>query len=130
MPLSGLFDLLLNTKFIKLAGATKLVSPFRPRLIPVIDSVVENYYWFATSITDKESFRRLKQAAGWGEYVLVLLELIQRDVRGARTQIDRVRRACGNMPYARASRVRIVESLLWYYYARESGQTDDEVKER
>jgi hypothetical protein len=49
-PLVGLFNRLMGTKSIKLAGATKLVVPFRPALLPVIDSVVENYYWYATSI--------------------------------------------------------------------------------
>jgi hypothetical protein len=120
-PVVSLFDLLMSVKSIKLAGATKLLAPFRPALLPVIDSVVENYYWYATSITDENSFRNLERthkAGTSGEYVFGLLELIREDVRGACAQIDKVRHACGDALYAKASRVRVVESLIWFYYAR------------
>jgi hypothetical protein len=126
--LEGLFDIFLQTKSIKLAGTTKLLSPFRPALIPVVDSIIEYYYWYATSIANERSFRKLerafKESRPCGEYLFCLLELMRDDVRGARTEIDRVRHACGDQPYAKASRVRVVESLLWFYYARGGGSTE------
>jgi hypothetical protein len=116
-PIVELFDLVLGVKSVKLAAATKLLYPFRPALFAVLDSVVDYYYWYATSIRDERHFRRL-QSAGWGTYVFELLSLLQVDVRGAQSGIDRVLAACAGQPYAKASRVRVVESLLWYYYAR------------
>jgi hypothetical protein len=121
-----LFDLLLGQKGVKLAGATKLLYPFRPALLPVIDSVVDYYYWYATSIRDEQRFRVL-QSATWGTYVYELLLLMQADVRGAQHDIDRLLAACAGQPYAAASRVRVVESLLWFYYARGGRVPTDEV---
>jgi len=120
-PLVRLFDLCLGAKHVKLAGATKLLSPFRPALIPVIDSVIENYYWFATSIRNENQFRKLQRAykgSAWGEYVFLILQLMRDDVWSAKDQIDKVILACKGECYASASRVRIVESLIWFYYAR------------
>jgi hypothetical protein len=114
----GVFDLVLGSKYIKLAGATKLLYPFRPALLAVLDSVVENYYWYATSIGDEASFRRLEAANTWGEYVLELLRLLREDVFAARKQIDDVLAANAGEDFAGASRVRVVESLIWAYYAR------------
>jgi hypothetical protein len=117
-PLVRLFDLALAGKHLKLAGVTKLLFPFRPLLLPVIDSVVDRYYWFATSINDEPTFRRLGVIEGWGDYIFELLRLMQADVDAARSEIDDVLDACKGHPFSKASRVRIVESLLWQYYAR------------
>lgn len=116
-PIVSLFDLVMGVKSVKLAAATKLLAPFRPALLAVLDSVVDDYYGYSTSMRDEARFRRL-QSSGWGEYVFELLALLQTDVRGARADIDRVLAACAGRPHAKASRVRVVESLLWYYYAR------------
>jgi hypothetical protein len=116
-----LLDLTLSTKGIKLAGATKLLSPFRPGLIPVVDSVIEEYYWYATSIGDTARFRKLEasfKSGSWGEYIFEILKLMKDDVRRARADIDRVLTAARPAPYSNISRVRAVESLIWYYYAR------------
>jgi hypothetical protein len=116
----ALMDIVTGQKSIKLAGATKLLSPFRPSLIPVIDSVIENYYWFALSISSEADFRVLqaKNQESWGEYVWYLLTLMRRDLIGAAAAIDEVRRAFATTPIAGISRVRVLESLIWYYYAR------------
>jgi hypothetical protein len=115
--LTRLFDVVCR-KGIRLAGATKLLSPLRPSLLPVVDSIVDHYYWFASSIRDERSFRRLESAKGWGGYLVELLSLVRADVRAARGQIDRLRYACTGKPYSSASRVRLLEALIWFYYAR------------
>lgn len=116
-PLVELFERVIR-KHIGLAVATKALYPLRPAFLTVLDSVLENYYWFASSIRDEPLFRRL-QACRWGEYTFELLALIRADIRGARTAIDEVRANIEGEPFANASRVRIVESLIWWYYARE-----------
>lgn len=115
-----LFNLALDVKGIKLAGATKLLSPFRPKLIPVLDSVIEQYYWYSTSIKNESQFRDLEAAynASWGEYIVELMQLIKDDVEAAKDQIDNILHACSEKPYSTISRVRVVESLIWFYYAR------------
>jgi hypothetical protein len=116
--LRSLFDAALAVKGIKMAGATKVLALFRPRLLPVIDSVVDNYYWYSTSVRDTPRFRKLQQHKTWGEYVLEVLRLIQEDVSSASRRIDAIRSAACDEPWTKASRVRIVESAIWYYYAR------------
>jgi len=116
-PIVELFDTV-SDKYLKMAGATKLLFPFRPRLLPVIDSVVDQYYWFATSIGDEPAFRRLAAIEGWGEYIFELLRLMQADVAAARSEIDNVLAACSGHDCSKASRVRVLESLIWHYYAR------------
>ena len=103
-----------------MAGATKLLARFRPGLIPVIDSVVEDYLWFSTSIRHENRFRDLQRAwnrAPKGDYIFLLLELLRDDLRGALQGIDKVLEACASESFANASRVRVVESLIWFYYA-------------
>ena len=114
-----LFDAVL-VKGIGLAGATKLLSPFRPGLIPVLDSLVADYYWYSTSIRDEKGFRKLESVArrSASEYVVELMWLIRADVQAARAQLDLLIRACSGTEYAAVSRVRLVESLIWFYYAR------------
>ncbi|MBK8219210.1 MAG: hypothetical protein IPK71_36250 [Myxococcales bacterium] len=116
-PLVGLFDLVVE-KDISISRATKILYPFRPALLAVLDSVVEYYYWYATSIADEARFRRL-QRASWGEYAFELLALMRDDIVSARGALDAVRASVAGEPFANASRVRIVESLIWWYYARE-----------
>lgn len=116
-PLIGLFDLVIE-KDISISRATKILYPFRPALLAVLDSVVEYYYWYATSIADEARFRRLQRAT-WGEYAFELLALMRDDIVSARGALDAVRAAVAGEPFANASRVRIVESLIWWYYARE-----------
>ena len=129
-PLVELFDVVLSAKYVKMAGATKLLYPFRPLLIPVIDSVVESYYWYATSIHEMKTFRKLEKAyrqrdRGYGEYVFEILCLMKNDLEGAREAIDKVLGACEDQDFARASRVRVLESLIWYYYARAGAAGSD-----
>jgi len=101
-----------------MAGATKLLYPFRPSLFPVIDSIVDRYYWYATSINDWDAFRKLSAIEGWGEYIFELLRLMQADVDAVRSEIDQVLDACSGHVFSKASRVRVLESLIWHYYAR------------
>ncbi len=115
-----LFDAALSVRGIKLAGATKLLSRLRPAFVPVIDSIVENYYWYATSIRDTHRFRQLEAEESWGRYVFILLDLIRDDVRGSLPSIRAIQREAGARGHlwAAASEVRLVESAIWYYYAR------------
>ena len=115
-----LFNAVLG-KGIGLAGATKLLSPFRPGLIPVLDSLVDCYYWYSTSIRDEKGFRKLESIARRSddsEYIVELMWLMRADIQAARAQLDLLIRACSGAEYAAISRVRVVESLIWFYYAR------------
>jgi hypothetical protein len=117
-PVVKLFDIMLGGKHVKMAGATKLLYPFRPALLPVIDSVVEYYYWYAASIRDEPRYRRLSSISGWGEYIFELISLMRDDVISARAAIDKTLAACEGHEFCSASRVRVLESLIWHYYAR------------
>lgn len=127
-PIVKLFNAACGSKHVKMAGATKLLYPFRPSLLPVIDSVVDYYYWYATSIRDEPTFRKMGAIDTWGEYIFEILCLIKNDLDGARTAIDEVLAACKQYNFSSASRVRVLESLIWYYYAR-SGSTVSDVEE-
>jgi Family of unknown function (DUF6308) len=116
-PLVGLIDLV-TEKDVNISRATKILYPFRPALLAVLDSVVEYYYWYSTSIADEARFRRLQSAASKGSYAFELLTLLRDDIVSARSALDAIRADIAGEPYASASRVRIVESLIWWYYAR------------
>ncbi len=124
-PIVELFDVACSSKHVKMAGATKLLCPFRPSILPIIDSVVDRYYWYATSLRDEATFRRLSTIEGWGEYIFELLCLMQADVKGLRVQIDEIRTACSSEEFAMISRVRVLESLIWQYYARNGATFTD-----
>ncbi len=110
-------------KHVGLAGATKLLAPFRPSLIPIIDSWISDYYWWATSIGSPRKFHELRRLADRpAEYAFAVLELMQVDVRGAAMALQRCRAAVGRVAWSGASNLRLVESLLWYYYARNPAQ--------
>lgn len=116
-PLVGLIDLV-TEKDINISRATKILYPFRPALLAVLDSVVEYYYWYATSIADEVRFRRLQSVTSKGAYAFELLALLRDDIVSARNALDAIRADIAGEPYASASRVRIVESVIWWYYAR------------
>jgi hypothetical protein len=115
-PLIGLFDCLTAVRGMKLANATKAVHRHRPHLIPVLDSWVRDYYWYAASLHHEELFRSFG-AMNWGEYAFALLQLIRADVVAVREKIDAVRQSAANQDYGAVSRARLLESLIWYYYA-------------
>ncbi len=117
-PVVKLFDLVMSQPGIKLANGTKFLYPFRPRFLAVIDSIVENYYWYATPVRNEQRFRQLQATKRGGAYVFELLRLLQEDVRSCRHEIDAVLKQCAAEPFAKAPRVRVVESLIWHYYAR------------
>jgi hypothetical protein len=121
----GLFDCLTNLEGVKLANASKAVCRHRKLLFPVLDSFVRDYYWFACSIRDEKRFRELQSlfSSGkingkYGKYVFALLELFREDLCAAKEEIDRVREVVREYPFSEATRARILESMIWYYYAR------------
>jgi len=54
-----------------------------------------------------------------------LLRLIKVDVDAARSEIDRVLAACSGHSFSKASRVRVLESLIWHFYARAGTAVSD-----
>ena len=85
-PLIDLFDIVAGTPHVRIAGATKLLHPFRPALLPVIDSYIREYYKYAAPISDEPAFRRLWTAEKNGNYgaeIFELMCLMQADVQGA-----------------------------------------------
>jgi hypothetical protein len=115
IPIVSLYDCLMAMKGVKLANATKVTHRHRPRLLPVIDSALDNYYWYATSMRNGNRWLQIRDV-GWGEYALALLSLFREDLRAVVGQIDRVRQAVKGTPFAGISRVRTLEALIWYYY--------------
>jgi len=115
-PIVGLLDCLTAIRGVKLVNATKTIHRHRPRLLPVLDSVIEKYYWFDASIRNKDLFLAFQHMT-WGEYGYALIELIRGDLLLVSTQIDQLREAVRGTDFAGASSLRILESLIWYYYA-------------
>ena len=118
-PIVGLIDCLTDLKGVKIANATKITHRHRPGLLPIVDSVLENYYKYAISIRDECRFQDLKRARtqSWGMYYLAILDQIREDIRATTDQLDQLRQEIAGTEYAGASRLRILESLIWYYYA-------------
>jgi hypothetical protein len=84
--------------------------------MPILDSVVHNYYRFSISLRDEDLFLRLS-AMSWGEFAFSLIAQIRQDLRAVGRQIAEVQRAVAGTPFAGASALRVLESLIWYYYA-------------
>jgi hypothetical protein len=112
----GLLDRMTRVGGMKLANATKIVFRHRPRLLPILDSVVRDYYGFSISLRDEELFLRIG-TMGWGDYAFVLMEEMRRDLLAVGDQLARVRTALSGTSYAGMSDLRMLESLVWYYYA-------------
>ena len=85
--------------------------------MPIIDSVVRDYYWFGISLRDEELFLRIG-TMGWGDYAFVLMEEMRRDLLAVGDQLARVRTALAGTSHADISDLRMLESLVWYHYAR------------
>lgn len=119
-PILMLLGLLVNCKGIKIATATKFLYPFRPSLLPVIDSFLSDYYWYATSILDESIFRRLEKtyATSLAHYIFEIMLLLQRDINSVRSELDSLLKTFSDFDFGRASKIRILESLIWSYYSR------------
>src|SRR5262249_51103984 len=87
---------------IKLANASKIIHRHRPAFLPILDSVVRDYYWFAISLRDEELYLRLSSMT-WGEYSFVLMEKIRQDLLAISGQLAEVRRAEAVADYAGVS---------------------------
>jgi len=119
-PIVGLLNCLTGVSGAKLANATKILHRFRPKLLPVIDSVLQNYYWYAISMKDEARFIELTRSwkgAQGGEYAYLLMQLFRDDLCAVMPQLLEVRDAVERTAFAAASPVRILEGLIWYYYA-------------
>jgi hypothetical protein len=129
-PLIDLFDIVAGTPHVRIAGATKLLHPFRPLLLPVIDSYICDYYKYTAPISDEAAFKRLWTAEKKGDYgaeIFELMCLMQADVQGAAKQFAAVRAACRDNDFSAASNVRLLDSLIWYYFARRATEQADGV---
>lgn len=98
-PIVQLYDCLMAMKGVKLANATKVTHRHRPRPLPVIDSALDYYYWYATSIRNEDRWLQLRRVVGWGEYAFALLSLFREDLCAVTGQIDRVRQAVQGTPF-------------------------------
>lgn len=115
-PIIGLFDCMTGIAGMKLGNASKIVHRHRPALLPILDSVVRDYYWFAISLNDEGLFLRLARM-GWGEYAFTLMSQLRQDLLAVEPQLGVLRRAVTGTTFTGASAMRILESLIWYYYA-------------
>lgn len=115
-PIIDLFDSMTAIPGMKLANASKIVHRHRPALLPILDSMIDRYYWFSVSLRDEPLFLRL-QRMSWGEYAFTLIDQLRQDLLFIEPQLVEVRRAVANTTFAGASNLRLLESLIWYYYA-------------
>ncbi len=114
-PIVGLFDCLTSIEGVKLANATKMTHRHRPALLPVLDSLVRDYYWFSASIHNEELFLSFRNMT-WGEYGYSLIELIRADLVAAADELVELKGAIRDTSFGQASSLRLIESLVWYYY--------------
>ncbi len=96
-----------NVSGIKLAKTMKSLHLKRPSLFPVLDSVIEGYYWFSNS-----TLRQKNRNSSWGEYAIDIVHLFHSDLLSMGNHLDGFRALTQewNMPL---SKCRILDALMW-----------------
>jgi hypothetical protein len=102
LPLGQLFDAFADIRGVGLSKATKALHPKRPALIPMLDSVVQQY------LGDDD----LGAQAPFGERALELVRGYKRDLDGNRAALRAVRQELARRGYA-LTEVRILDLLIW-----------------
>jgi hypothetical protein len=102
LPLRQLFDAFADIRGIGLSKMTKALHPKRPALIPMLDSVVQNY------LEDDD----LGTQATFGERALGLVRGYKRDLDRNRGTVRAVRQELAGRGYE-LTEVRILDLLVW-----------------
>lgn len=85
----------------KVAVATKILHKKRPRLIPILDSVMDAHYAVAP-----------EKGRTWGGYTVALMRLFRRDLLAVKTEVGQMARALAAKGIS-LTPCRILEFLLW-----------------
>jgi Family of unknown function (DUF6308) len=103
--LTRLFDAFADISGIGFSKMTKALHPKRPALIPMLDSVVQEYL-----ATDEPK-------ASFGEHATALVENYKVDVDRNLAALREVQRGLASRGYRALSEVRILDLLVWSAYA-------------
>jgi Family of unknown function (DUF6308) len=101
LPLRRLFDAFADIGGVGFSKMTKALHPKRPALIPILDSIVDNY------LADDD----LGAHAAFGERALALVRGYKRDLDHNRAAVRAVRRELASRGYA-LTEVRILDLLI------------------
>jgi hypothetical protein len=102
LPLRQLFDAFADIRGVGFSKMTKALHPKRPALIPMLDSVVQNY------LHDDDAGVQ----APFGERALGLVRGYKRDLDRNRAALQTVRQELARRGYA-LTEVRILDLLIW-----------------
>jgi Family of unknown function (DUF6308) len=104
-PLTRLFDAFADISGIGFSKMTKALHPKRPALIPLLDSVVQEYL----AVAD--------EPASFGERAAALVASYKEDLDRNLAALRQVQRAVVSRGYGPLSEVRILDVLVWSAYA-------------
>jgi len=102
LPLRQLFDAFADIRGVGFAKMTKALHPKRPALIPMLDSVVQNY------LRDDD----LGAQAPFGERALGLVRGYKRDLDRNRAAVRAIRQELARRSYG-LTEVRILDLVIW-----------------
>jgi Family of unknown function (DUF6308) len=101
-PLRQLFDAFADIRGVGFSKMTKALHGKRPALIPMLDSVVQNY------LAEDDP----GAAAAFGERAVELVRGYKRDLDANRAAVRAVRQELAGRGYA-VTEVRILDLLIW-----------------
>jgi hypothetical protein len=104
LPLTQLFDAFADIRGVGFSKMTKALHPKRPALIPMLDSVVQEYLTTDDPATSSpESF---------GARAIALVRSYKRDLDRNRSALDELKRELATRDYP-LTEVRILDLLIW-----------------
>ena len=104
LPLTRLFDAFSDIRGVGFSKMTKALHPKRPALIPMLDSVVQEYLTTDDPATSSpESF---------GARAIALVRSYKRDLDRNRSALDELKRELATRDYP-LTEVRILDLLIW-----------------
>jgi hypothetical protein len=104
VPLARLFDAFADIRGIGFSKMTKALHRKRPALIPMLDSVVQEYLTRADPDT--------RASRSFGEHATALVRSYKRDLDRNRSVLHEIQRELGIRGY-RLTEVRILDILIW-----------------
>jgi hypothetical protein len=104
IALTQLFDAFGNIRGVGFSKMTKALHRKRPALIPMLDSVVQEY------LTRDDSATSLSES--FGARATALVRSYKRDLDRNRSALDELKRKLGTRDY-RLTEVRILDLLIW-----------------
>jgi hypothetical protein len=102
--ISGAITAMCRIDGIKLAKSAKILHKKRPALIPILDTVVQMYYWpkWVPSVRGRS----------WGDYATTMIRMIHRDLYSIGEQLREIRHGLTNRGLI-VSCCRILDILIW-----------------